>query len=109
MSEKYNGWTNYETWNAALWMGNNDGDHGYWSAEASEYYENAEASKSFTKVEQATLDLSAAMKAQFEDLAEQWMPDQASMFADFINASLSSVNWHEIAETYFSDVEQDAG
>jgi hypothetical protein len=25
MAEKYNGWTNYETWNVALWTGNDEG------------------------------------------------------------------------------------
>jgi len=29
MSEKYNGWSNYETWNVALWAGNDEGSYNY--------------------------------------------------------------------------------
>jgi hypothetical protein len=25
MNDTYNGWTNYETWNVALWIGNHEG------------------------------------------------------------------------------------
>ena len=107
MDTKYNGWTNYETWNCALWMDNNEFDQDFWTNQAQEAYDNAEAEKSFTRAERATLDLADTMKANFEDQAEQWMPDQASMFADFINSSLPSVNWYEIAAHYVDSIEQD--
>lgn len=29
MSQEYNGWTNYETWNVALWMDNDESSYQY--------------------------------------------------------------------------------
>ena len=29
MSQEYNGWTNYETWNVALWMDNDETSYQY--------------------------------------------------------------------------------
>jgi hypothetical protein len=105
--KEYNGWTNYETWNAALWLDNDQGSYNYWCEQAQECYANAEPSSSFTKEEQAVLDLADMLKSDGEERAEQWMPDQSSFFADMLNAALSEVNWHEIAEHYISDVEKD--
>ena len=39
-TEKYNGWTNYETWNCKLWMDNNEGDQDYWKDQAREAKEH---------------------------------------------------------------------
>jgi hypothetical protein len=107
MAKGYNGWTNYETWNAALWLDNDQGSYTYWCEQAQECYANAEPSSSFTKEEQAVLDLADMLKSDGEERAEQWMPDQSSFFADMLNAALSEVNWHEIAEHYISDVDKD--
>lgn len=39
----YNGWTNYETWNVALWIGNEEGSYRYWQAVTQECYDEATA------------------------------------------------------------------
>ena len=32
----YNGWTNYETWAVALWIGNEPGSYEYWEHDQAE-------------------------------------------------------------------------
>lgn len=105
MCEKYNGWTNYETWNAALWMGNDASQ--YWDDTAHECYEDAEADGTFTKDEKAAIELAERMKQSHEDYAVEWMKDQASFFADILNAGLSAVNWDEIARHYIDDLDKE--
>lgn len=114
MSEdkKYNGWTNYETWNVKLWMDNDEGSYNYYTEVAQECYDNAEASESpqFTRDEQATLDLSERLKEGYETAMHDWLEESkrsASVWADLIGAALSEVNWHEIAESMIQDVDKE--
>ena len=34
------------------------------------------------------------------------LADQASFWADLLNAALSEIDWHEVAEHYLSDIEE---
>ena len=106
MTEKtYNGWTNYETWNVKLWMDNDEGSYNYWTEQAQEKYDEAEADGTFTREEQATLDLSDALKDYFEqEMAEI---QATGMWVDLLGAALSEVNWHEIAEHMIEDVDKE--
>jgi pyruvoyl-dependent arginine decarboxylase (PvlArgDC) len=93
MSDGYNGWTNYETWNAALWWGEN-GMSGYWIGEAEEMLEADDS-------DDVAMQLADRMKSETIDE----MPTVTGMYADLLKAALDEVNWREIAEHYVADAE----
>ena len=100
--KEYNGWTNYETWLVNLWIDSTEGGQTYWIDRAREVVlEASEADNFFTLGERATLDLSKAMEEEYKSVAgEVLLPAFASssVWCDLLNAALSEVNWHEIAE-----------
>lgn len=102
--KRYNGWTNYETWNVALWLGNDQGSYNYWNGVAQECWDEAEAEKSFTRDERAALDLADRLKDELNEGA----PDLDGCYADLLNAALSEVNWYEIAEHYIAEADKSA-
>ena len=104
--KEYNGWTNYETWVVKLWMDNDEGSYHYFAELAEEKYRDADeddAWKGATKLESATSALGSAI----EDWHEEMQPTVTGVFADLINASMSEVNWHEIAASLLEDVEKE--
>jgi len=102
-SKTYNGWTNYETWNVALWIGNEEGSERYWREAAQECYAAAEADRTFTRDERAALTLADRLKGEFEEANPI---TEASVWADLMGAALSEVNWHEIAENYIEEADK---
>jgi hypothetical protein len=76
LGESYNGWTNYETWLAALWF---DNDRGV----------------------QRALQF-AADAAELKEAAEQYLTYnqeiESGWLSDILNAYLSEVNWREVFE-----------
>lgn len=102
-TQKYNGWTNYETWLVNLWMDNEEGSQSYYSEKAQEVYDSAQADAPFTREERATLDLADMLKDEYAEA----VPEVTGLWADMINAALSEVDWHEIAEHYIENVEKE--
>ena len=95
----YNGWKNYETWVTKLWMDNDQGSSEYYNELATNTYKHAKAD-TFTKLENARLLIMNTLKDEYEEN----VPQTTGVYADLLNASLSEIDWYEIAEALLSDV-----
>jgi len=94
---EYNGWTNYETWNCALWLGEDSCEP--WTVRAGELLEDLEGDR-----EEAARKLADEIEADMNDNA----PDLGGFYADILSAALGEVNFQEIAGHYVSDCEYEA-
>ena len=95
MTERYNGWTNYETWCANLWL---DQDSEYWR----ESVQDIVSEQGYDR-EDSTYELSRVMESYHDEFA----PATEGMYADLLNASMSRINWYEIAGHYVDEVLED--
>jgi len=93
MGDKYEGWTNWETWNLRLWIENKENNYRHIKAKAE------------------ILPL-----GEFITFLETWATTQwdsrmatsnAGFVSDFINHSFGRVNWTEIAKAYKEELEEE--
>lgn len=84
----YNGWANYETWVANLWLTNEPASEAFLA-------ELAEAAGS-------EYELANGLEEQIQDDAAQ-IVGTSSMFADLLGAALSEIRYDELAAHYFED------
>ena len=86
----YNGWNNYETWSAALWIGSEPCSYDYWMDEA-------------RKAKDAR-ELADQMRNEFEEI----MPElPAGLWSDLLTAAFDEIEWYEIAKAKMDEVKED--
>lgn len=98
--KSYNGYANYETWNAALWIDNDEGLQTSVLEQASELIGRKDMSS-----DQERSDVRYELADWIENLIDELKPElDASMFSDMLNASLREVDYRELAEGYIDQV-----
>lgn len=108
--KKYNGWTNYETWNVKLWMDNEESSYGHYVSMAQDCYDEAEADGVLTREEEAANSLAARIRDEYETAKNEWLDESgksSSVWSDLLGAALGEVNWDEIAEGMIGDVDKE--
>ena len=110
MSEKCNGWTNYETWNFKLWLDNDQDVHNYIIDEIkkikaigyeAETFEVANFLRSYIDDNMPNLNVSSKGQSLFGSMC-----DKNGFYQDILNTALKDINTYEIAESYLEDLKQ---
>ena len=110
---KYNGWSNYETWNFKLWLDNDEDLHNYIIGEikkiktigTSHIHEVSEVSnflRSYIEDNMPNLNVSTRSQSVHGS-----MSDKNGFYNDILNAALRDINTYEIAESYLEDLKED--
>ena len=104
-ANRYEGWSNYETWCVSLWINNEQASYEYWRGEAQRHREEAPicdmVKDDLWSVEEAPIyKLADQLNQEINDAAPI---EDASLYTDLLLASLGQVNWHEIAESLLED------
>ena len=108
---KYNGWSNYETWNFKLWLDNDETVHNYIIDEIkkikavgydAEAYEVSNFLRSYIDDNMPNLNVSTRGQSVHGSMA-----DKNGFYQDILNTALRCINTYEVAESYLEDLKED--
>ena len=110
---KYNGWSNYETWNFKLWLDNEEDVHNYIIGEIKKIkaspdngqdikYEASNFLRSYIDNNMPNLNVSVRGQSIYGSMC-----DKNGFYQDILNAGLREINTYEVAESYIDDLIKD--
>lgn len=108
---KYNGWSNYETWNFKLWLDNDETVHNYIIDEIkkikaigydAEAYEVSNFLRSYIDDNMPNLNVSTRSQSKYGSIC-----DKQGFYLDILNTALRCINTYEVAESYLEDLKED--
>jgi hypothetical protein len=116
MADRYNGWTNYETWDLKLWIDNDQGLAEHWQEAARTAVDDTdETDDSDTRKREAAVELAEQLRIHVDFHAEVFMemavtnegPAITGFYADLITHALGAIDYREIAESLLKDLDDD--
>ena len=108
---RYNGWSNYETWNFKLWLDNDQDVHNYIIDEIkkikaigydAEAYEVSNFLRSYIDDNMPNLNVSTRSQSKYGSMC-----DKQGFYLDILNTALRCINTYEVAESYLEDLKED--
>lgn len=94
----YQGWSNYETWAANLWLTNTEADYDWLQGTIDDARLFAE-DEDEDEVAMVS-DIADALRAEFEEA----IPDlTASVWSDLLRHAFDMIDWREIARAHLDD------
>jgi hypothetical protein len=105
MCKEYNGWPNWETWNANLWIDNVDGVQDHIQYQANAIVADADDDG------HAKYEIAKMIEQSFEELFIYTDPENQleGPMADAINSYLRMVDWDKVADAYFAVAKENKG
>ena len=107
---KYNGWTNYETWNFKLWLDNDETTHKFVISKIKEIrsrFSDNDWKDFITTKEKVYKIASDFLRSYIDDNAPDLEISKNGFYSDILNTGLRVINTYEIAQSYFEDLELD--
>lgn len=101
--QEYNGYTNYETWNCALWLDNDQGTSELMQEEATKLVEAMVNPHDPDEVAGTTSLLADFIKDLIDEQEENSNLPENGMFRDILNAALREIDYYDIAESQIAD------
>jgi hypothetical protein len=100
---KYNGYTNYETWNCALWLDNEQYTQEQISEHALNLVEGMTDLTDKDEIYSTTKELADFIENLVNEIYEEQLSKLSGMVADLANASMREIDYFDIAQSQIAD------